>query len=225
MKGFFKSAAILATILAGVLGVSYHFDIQITIKPITITKNGPGNITIDNSDTQGVTPVPSPSPATSPVPAATPEPPPKTAENEPAQSAPTPEPRRLEVAETGENEQRETAPDSAPIRRRSQRAAMAHAPVFDEQPQPVYTRFPQQPSVRQRSCPTVVVRRPAVAAYDVADMEPQSRPAYPDGTYSRSYSRSVVKVNGRVVSSVTKVDGRVVSRSGSSPTPADDDEW
>ena len=85
---------------------------------------------------------------------------------------------------------------------------------------------PQRQPVSQRSCPIVVVRRAPPPAYAEAYEEPQ--PAYPNRTHSRSYSSSVVTVNGRVVSSssVTMVNGRVVSRSGSPPTPVDDDdEW
>lgn len=225
MKGFLRSLSLLlAGALAGVAGYCHYFNIPLNFNPITIINTGDGDVDVDNRVTQGAPPAPSPSPA---APAATPTPLPKTAENDPAQTAPTPEPRRPEVAEADDYEPEEVPAEPAPITRRSPRPAVAQEPVFEEQPRPVYTRFPQPPPVRQRSCPIVVLRRAEPPAYDEADMEPQPRP-YPGRTYSRSYSSSVVTVNGRVVSSssVTTVNGRVVSRSGSPPPPVDDDdEW
>jgi len=226
MKGFLRSLSLLLVgAAAGVGAYCHYFNIPLNFNPITIVNTGDGDVEVDNRVTQGVPPAPTPSPAATPAPAATPT---KTAENEPAQSAPTPEPRRPEVAKTDEYEPEEVSPEPAPVRRRSPRPAMAYDQAYEEQPRPVYTSFPQPQPVRQRSCPIGVVRRAPSPAYAEAYEEPQPQPTYPNRTHSRSYSSSVVTVNGRVVSSssVTIVNGRVVSRSGSPSTPVDDDdEW
>jgi hypothetical protein len=99
---------------------------------------------------------------------------------------------------------------------------MTSEPVYEEQPQPVYADYAEQP-VPRRSCPITVVRRSVPSPSD-EDTGPQ--PSNNSGSYSRSYSRSVVTVNGRVVSSssVTVVNGRVVNRSVYPPPSSDDDD-
>lgn len=221
MKFLRSLSLLLVGALAGVAGYCHYFNIPFNFNPITIINTGDGDVEVDNKVTQGTPPAPSSSPAAAP---ATPTPPPKTAENEPAMTAPTPEPRRHEVAETKEYEPAEASPELAPNPRRIARPAVIPEPAFEEPPRRVYTDFPSPP-VRRKSCPIVMLRRAELSAYDDEAVEPQPRP-HPGRVYSRSYSSSVVTVNGRVVSSssVTTVNGRVVSRSGSTPSPVDDDD-
>jgi len=220
MKGFLKTTfLLLAGALGGALGLSYHFNVPINFNPITVFNTGDGKVEIKNEVNQGGAPSPSPSPATPAASTATPEAPPKV-----AQSAPLPEHQQPQSADMGGDEPEEAAPVPAAVRRRPPSALMSYEPDSEEQPQPVYADYTQQPAPR-RSCPTVVMRRTAEAPPEI-DTESWPQPSNTGRSYSRSSSSSVVRVNGRVVSSssVTIVNGKVVSKSVYPPPPADDDD-
>lgn len=58
---------------------------------------------------------------------------------------------------------------------------------------------PEAPVISRRSCPITVVRRPVLPMTD-KHVEPWPQPSSNGGSYNRSYSSSVVTINGRVVS-------------------------
>lgn len=230
MNAFLRSLSLLIAAVASLITVCHVFNVPINLTTILNLGNGVVNTgngvvntgsgaDIRNEVNQGA-PAPSPSPATPAAPAPTPEAPPKV-----SQGAPPSEPTRPEVA-VGEGQPEPVAPEPATIRRRSPRVT-TYEPVYEEQPQPVNADYAEQP-VPRRSCPTVVVRRSVPPPSD-EDTEPWPQPSNNGGSYSRSSSRSVVTVNGRVVSSssVTVVNGRVVSRSVYPPPSSedDDDQW
>jgi hypothetical protein len=208
MRSFLKMVGLLLVgFLAGATVVSYYFNIPINLSPIITINFGSGDVDVDSDVRQGGQTVPASSttlakPVT-PPPSATKNDPPAT-KTEPSQDART--------SESGSTPETATTPTGS-----SQPAVVAKNYPERQHPRSSFISYPQ-PAPRRKSC-----ELNPISPVDASEEGEEGEGEYVQGNTpftvmpaSRSTvtSRSIVIVNGRVVSN------RVVTRS----YPEDDDD-
>lgn len=210
MRSFLKMVGLLLVgFLAGATVVSYYFNIPINLSPIITINFGSGDVDVDSDVRQGGQPVPASSPATSAKPVT---PPPSAPKSDP----PATRTESSQEARTGESESASETTTTPKVS--SQPAAVAKNYSERQHPRSSFISYPQPAPPRRRACQLI-----PVSPVDSSEEGEEGESEYVQGGTTFTVrpasrrmvtSRSVVIVNGRVVSD------RVVTRS----YPEDDDD-